>query len=614
MPDYQPVYNRSYALVMGIDGYRYLPPLSAAVQGAQDLAEFLECQLHFETTLFTDSDVTRDSIFNWLTTTRRTAGPDDRVIVYFSGHGMTRGDAVHERGYFALSESVPDEWHTAVPMDDIIDEAGYFKAKHLLYLLDCCFGGLALVNKAAPDIPRELEYYISRPVRYAISAGGKEVVDDSLGPGGRHSLFTYHLLDWLRGQEGAPASGIWRARELGNYLEQVVAHDRRSGHKPNHNYLPGSGDGDFVFRWEAGTRLPTDVQLALASPSAYLRQGAVVQLIELACGEDEALAALAQERLQVIACGDPDPQVRQAAQSYFDEQEALAQQREDKIRRAKAEAQMQEAHRRQEEAERALREAEKEQQKLAEADRARQAALERARQERVIAPAAGRVKPRAEAASTPVTAAEVVAPLAPTAAPSLERVPSEGGLIGQGWGIRALARVIDIILIDVVIYGAYIVALFLYEITTSGYDTVYLDRILTEAGTCLYLAGIVASTGYFVVCQSFHGSTLGKLMCGLVVVNDDGARAGLKANVVRELGYLIDSLILGLIAAAAMRQSPLKQRLGDRWAHTLVVKRSQVKPENRSGGGTFVAIFLSACIFVAVFGALVPVVLMLISW
>lgn len=403
MPDYQPLYARSYALVMGIDGYQYLPPLGAAARGARELAGYLGNLLQFETTLLVDEQVTRDAVFRWLSATRRAAGPDDRVVVYFAGHGMTRGDASYERGYFALADSVPDEWHTALPMDDVIDEARYIKAKHLLYLLDCCFGGLALDGRAAPDIPRELEYYITRPVRYAISAGGREVVDDSMAPGGEYSLFTYHLLDWLKGQEGVPASGIWRARELGNHLEAAVGRDRRSGHKPNHNYLPGSGDGDFVFHWEMGTRFPADMQMALISPSAYLRQGAVVQLIELAQGDDPALAALAHEKLQTMASGDPAPQVRQAAQSYFDEREALAQQQVDEQRRAEAAAQMEAARRRREEAEQALREAdenrlraEEEQRLLDEARRLREEALARAQRDRQLGAVPARARPPAE--------------------------------------------------------------------------------------------------------------------------------------------------------------------------------------------------------------------------
>jgi hypothetical protein len=42
-------------------------------------------------------------------------------------------------------------------------------------------------------------------------------VDDRLAPSGEHSLFAYHLLDWLTSEHVQPPGGIWRARELGDY-------------------------------------------------------------------------------------------------------------------------------------------------------------------------------------------------------------------------------------------------------------------------------------------------------------------------------------------------------------------------------------------------------------
>jgi hypothetical protein len=321
MLEYQPFYANSYALVMGIDAYKHLAPLSAAVRGAERLASALEEHYAFEVTLLADRRVTRDAVFEWLGAMAHDTGPDDRVLIYFAGHGMTRGSGVYERGYLGLAHSEPGRWHTTLAMDDIIEEARFLKAKHLLYLLDCCFGGMALETRAAVDVPRELDYYLTRPVRYAITAGGKEVVDDALAPGMEQSLFTHHLLEWLVGEHVRPPGGIWRARELGNYLERTVARNRRSGHKPNHNYLPGSGDGDFLFRWESDPRLITEgVSNALCSTNWHVRQGAVAALIDMARGDDAERAAYARDWLARIAGEDADERVRQSAQVFLDEE------------------------------------------------------------------------------------------------------------------------------------------------------------------------------------------------------------------------------------------------------------------------------------------------------
>jgi hypothetical protein len=399
---FSPEYENSWALVMGVDQYQHLPPLAAATQGARDLAETLQSNYSFQTTLLLDADVNRETVFNWLNHVRRIATPDDRVMVYFAGHGMTRGTGIYERGYLALAHTRPDEWHTTLAMDDVVEESHYLPTKHLLYVLDCCFGGLALEGRAVADTPRELAYYLTRPVRYAISAGGREVVDDSLAPDGRHSIFTYHLLRWLTDEGINPPGSVWRARELGNYLEHAVARARRSGHKPNHNYLPGSGDGDFVFRWETGAHLPTDLQVALTSQRGYVRWGAVAELIDVARGDDQAMVELAGKWLSRMRGEDPDDRVRSAAQSYFDEEEALRLAQQNEIRQVELDARLEEAARQQREAEQALqrareiqRQAEEEQKRLEQQDQERKQQLEEAQKARQITP------PAAQPASTP---------------------------------------------------------------------------------------------------------------------------------------------------------------------------------------------------------------------
>jgi hypothetical protein len=320
MSEYVADYANSYALVMAVDAYQYLPPLTA-VQGARDLAALLHDRYKFNVTLLTDGQLTRETIFGWFSRTGGSLGPDDRVLIYFAGHGMTRGQRPNERGYLCLPGTAPGEWHTALPMDDISEEASYFTNKHLLYVLDCCFSGMALEGRAVPDIPRELSFYLTRPVRYAITAGGKEVVDDALAPDGRHSLFTYYLLQWLTDERIRPEGGVWRARELGNYLEDQVASNRRGGHKPNHSYLPGSGDGDFVFRWESGTHLPREVEIPLLANNPMVRLGAVTALIELAKGSDPDMAALARSTLQKVESEDGDPSIKQVAGAFLEGRE-----------------------------------------------------------------------------------------------------------------------------------------------------------------------------------------------------------------------------------------------------------------------------------------------------
>jgi uncharacterized RDD family membrane protein YckC len=78
---------------------------------------------------------------------------------------------------------------------------------------------------------------------------------------------------------------------------------------------------------------------------------------------------------------------------------------------------------------------------------------------------------------------------------------------------------------------------------------------------------------YYVVCEAGTGATLGKRIVGIQVICDDGEDLTLGAAVVRNLLRLIDGLFFYLVGTIFALTSAKGQRLGDRAAHTLVVRR-----------------------------------------
>jgi len=110
-----------------------------------------------------------------------------------------------------------------------------------------------------------------------------------------------------------------------------------------------------------------------------------------------------------------------------------------------------------------------------------------------------------------------------------------------------------------------------------------------------FLSGMVGSVIYQVIFEGWHGSSLGKLILGLVVLGEDGAPCMPLQAWKRELAYFIDALFFGLIAAGQMSKSPLKQRLGDDWADTVVVTRRSMPRRSRRSGLSFLGVgFLAA--------------------
>jgi uncharacterized RDD family membrane protein YckC len=78
--------------------------------------------------------------------------------------------------------------------------------------------------------------------------------------------------------------------------------------------------------------------------------------------------------------------------------------------------------------------------------------------------------------------------------------------------------------------------------------------------------------GYYIVCEAATGATLGKRMVGIRVVDEDGDRVTLGAAVVRNLLRLVDALFFYLVGFLFALTSTRGQRLGDRAAHTIVVR------------------------------------------
>jgi uncharacterized RDD family membrane protein YckC len=79
---------------------------------------------------------------------------------------------------------------------------------------------------------------------------------------------------------------------------------------------------------------------------------------------------------------------------------------------------------------------------------------------------------------------------------------------------------------------------------------------------------------YYVLAEGLYGQTVGKRIVGIRVVDEDGGHVGFGAAVVRNLLRLVDGLFFYLVGALFAFTSPRGQRLGDRAAHTVVVRRA----------------------------------------
>jgi len=99
----------------------------------------------------------------------------------------------------------------------------------------------------------------------------------------------------------------------------------------------------------------------------------------------------------------------------------------------------------------------------------------------------------------------------------------------------------------------------------------YADAGVNVGGNAIWLL-LALCVGYYIACEAATGATLGKRMVGIRVVGEDGGHVTVGASVVRNLVRLVDGLVFYLVGFLFALTSTRGQRLGDRAAHTIVVR------------------------------------------
>lgn len=245
---YSPTYSSSRALIIGINEYQHVKNLGYACNDASAVAETLGKNFGFpqeNISVLKDSEATGGNIRSHLMKFADRSDEDDRILIFFAGHGHTKTGKRGEVGFLIPFDGRLDDLSTLVRWDDLTRNADLFPAKHVLFVMDACYGGLAHSRFVHPGTMRFMKDMLQRYCRQVLTAGkADEVVADSGGPRLGHSVFTGHFLDALDGA-AAGADGIVTANGVMAYVYDRVAKDRYSRQTPHYGFL--DGDGDFIF-------------------------------------------------------------------------------------------------------------------------------------------------------------------------------------------------------------------------------------------------------------------------------------------------------------------------------------------------------------------------------
>lgn len=163
-------------------------------------------------------------------------------------------------------------------------------------------------------------------------------------------------------------------------------------------------------------------------------------------------------------------------------------------------------------------------------------------------------------------------PRAPTPGPTPESADANLMLEPGGFGIRAGARVVDVIATTIVatISGA-VGGILTGILAGAGVVGPGWEQRLGKQTASTFVLGLIASLAYHTIAEALGGASVGKAICGLRVITEDRRPCTFAKSLGRNLAYYIDAFFFGAVACSSMSKSMMKQRYGDKWAATIVI-------------------------------------------
>jgi uncharacterized caspase-like protein len=164
---------------------------------------------------------------------KRKASPRDTVIIYFAGHGAPETDATSPDNdglekYLVVYDADPDDLYTTgLPMREVEIIFERLAAERVIFIADTCFSGAttgrtfttggrrAVVSDA---FLTRLSHAKGRVVLAASRANEVSAERTDM----QHGVFTYYLLEGLRGKADVDGDHIITIDEIYNYVSQKV--------------------------------------------------------------------------------------------------------------------------------------------------------------------------------------------------------------------------------------------------------------------------------------------------------------------------------------------------------------------------------------------------------
>ena len=244
-----------WALLIGINGYATMSELNYCAQDARAIQDVLIRRGGYDPQkiiLLTEDQEkpshhpTFANVKRRIAQITREAGPDDSLIISFSGHGTV----VNDRGYLIPLDGDED---LAISMLEIRRQIEACEARQKVLILDTCHSGKDRSSVRAPSKLLDEAAGKGFITITSCDADEKAYEDDAAQSG----IFTKHLVEGLSGMADGNKDGDITHAELYEYTyEQVRSWSIQSG-KKQHPKLIGEQVGKLVLaRAPAGKFLP----------------------------------------------------------------------------------------------------------------------------------------------------------------------------------------------------------------------------------------------------------------------------------------------------------------------------------------------------------------------
>ncbi|MBI1929419.1 caspase family protein [Candidatus Poribacteria bacterium] len=243
--------GESWAIIVGINEYPSnsgFSPLSYAVRDAQAIENLLVDRFGFKRQniyQFYNQQAKKQDLLRAFDELQKKVKKEDRLLVFYAGHGQDEEEPDSPpQGY--LIPVAGDKNHfssTCIPMRDSGLHADRIRAKHIFFILDACFGGIA-------------GYQARQSVGILSADRGRQIMtagsaDETVQEGknwDNHGIYTYYLLKGLEGEADTNQDQLITLYELQAYLNNGVTTDLNKAQKQTPQLRFLSGDGYFVFQ------------------------------------------------------------------------------------------------------------------------------------------------------------------------------------------------------------------------------------------------------------------------------------------------------------------------------------------------------------------------------